>query len=67
MLAFTLSGSLAAACPEDGAALVFSPDGTKLVYTNAADQTLHVVDAKTDAVTELLDVNWTILGISWSR
>jgi TolB protein len=67
MLAFTLNGYPAATYPENGEAPVFSPDGTKLVYTNAADQTLHVVDVKTKAVTELLDVNWTILGISWSR
>jgi Tol biopolymer transport system component len=67
MRSYSLSGALVDTYPELGQAQVFSPDGTKLVYTNAADQTLRVVDVKTDAITELLDVNWTILGLSWSR
>jgi Tol biopolymer transport system component len=67
MQTFSLTGSPEATFPENGERPAFSPDGTKLVYTNAADQTLHVVDVKTKAVTELLDVNWTIVGISWSR
>jgi TolB protein len=67
MQAFSLTGFVDATFPENGERPAFSPDGTKLVYTNAADQTLHVVDVKSKAVTELLDVNWTIVGISWSR
>jgi len=67
MRSYSLSGALVDTYPELGQSQVFSPDGTKLVYTNAADQTLRVVDVKTDAITELLDVNWTILGLSWSR
>jgi Tol biopolymer transport system component len=67
MRAFSLTGALADVYPENGQSAVFSPDGTKLVYTKLANQTLRVVDVKTDAVTELLDVNWTIVGLSWSR
>jgi Tol biopolymer transport system component len=65
--AVTLTGYLETTYPENGWTPVFSPDGTKLVYTNVANQTLHVMDVKTNEITELLDLNWTIVGLSWSR
>jgi Tol biopolymer transport system component len=53
--------------PEDGVSPAFSPDGTKLAYTNAASQTLHVLDLKGKEISEVLDVSWSLSGISWSR
>jgi Tol biopolymer transport system component len=67
MRSVTPEGIPAATYSEDGVSPVFSPDGTKLIYTNAAFQTLHVLDLKTHGITELYDANWTIVGLSWSR
>ena len=53
--------------PEAGVTPVFSPDGTKLVYTNLASQTVHVLELNGQKITEILDVNWDIGGLSWSR
>lgn len=53
--------------PEAGVTPVFSPDGTRLVYTNLASQTVHVLELNGQKITEILDVNWDIGGLSWSR